>query len=90
MSHVANHVAAWALDDMRKALTGISVITDVLRELTLATESEIPEIPVVAPMMEKLTCSRVTVGLLDAIDVLTDSASYRMARLEQNQSGVQQ
>ena len=85
-----NHVAAWALDDMRKALTGISVITDVLRELTLATGSEIPEIPAIAPMMEKLTGSRVTVGLLDAIDVLTDSSIDRMARLEQNQSGVQQ
>ncbi len=75
-------VAALALDDMRKALTGISVITDVLRELTLATESEIPEIPVVAPMMEKLTGSRVTVGLLDAIDVLTDSASRQLSRLD--------
>ena len=75
-------VAALALDDMRKALTGISVITDVLRELTLATESEIPEIPAVAPMMEKLTGSRVTVGLLDAIDVLTDSASRQLSRLD--------
>jgi len=70
------------IDDARQALSAVSVLADVSREIIHASDSELIDIPESAPLIQKLSCSRTTCGILDAIELASMHALTSLERFE--------